>query len=166
MEGIIVNALIALMIFVGGYWSKSFRDEYLPSFNRTLLALKNILRRNPRCTQDRFRVVLCWLENDKDGDNTKIVASTFTNVEGITLDRSARIVKASGAADDWQPAMQRSAQRVLEIWNADMVIVGTVKKIPRDIEPLVRTARGRWHTGSRGQAIHFRKRDTRQGFSW
>ena len=128
MEGIIGKALIALMIFVGGYWSKGFRDEYLPSFNRIILALKNILRRKPQRTQDRFRVVLCWLENDKDGDNTKIVASAFTNVEGITLDHSAHIVKASGAADDWQPAMQKSARRVLEIWNADLVLVGTVKK--------------------------------------
>ena len=42
--------------------------------------------------------------------------------------RSARIVAAYGAKDDWQPAMQQKTNKVLKIWDADLAIVGLVKK--------------------------------------
>ena len=49
-------------------------------------------------------------------------------VRGIKLVRSARIVVASGASDDWREGMKASARSVLEVWNADLAIVGLVKK--------------------------------------
>ena len=42
--------------------------------------------------------------------------------------RSARLVTAPGAADDWVPAIQQGAFEVLEEWRADLAIVGLVKK--------------------------------------
>ena len=41
---------------------------------------------------------------------------------------AARIVTASGAADDWREVMQREARSVLEGWDADLAVVGLVKQ--------------------------------------
>ena len=91
-----------------------------------MLSLENVWRGKPQPAEDRFRVVLCWLENDPDGDNMRNVAQAFTSIEGVTLVRSADIVAASGAADDWREAMQREARSVLEGWDADLAVVGLV----------------------------------------
>ena len=109
-------------------WWRGFLQEYLPGPKRVVLALKNVLRSKAQASDDRFRIVLCWLANDPHGENTRHVEEAFTRVEGATLVRSARIVAASGAADDWRPAMQIRARPVLEKWNADLAVVGLVKK--------------------------------------
>ena len=70
---------------------------------------------------------MCWLENDSGGRDTGIVAEAFTGIEGIELVRSARVVSAPGAADDWRPAMRKGALAVLKKWNADLAVVGSVK---------------------------------------
>ena len=72
--------------------------------------------------------MLCWLGNDADGSAAKAVEQAFTDVEGVELLRSARIVKASGAADDWRPAIRKGARKVLDEWNADLAVVGSVKE--------------------------------------
>ena len=66
-----------------------------------------------------IRIVLCWLENDSSGDDTREVENAFSGVEGIKLVRSARIV-ASGASDDLREVMQQNARAVLDDWNADL----------------------------------------------
>ena len=72
--------------------------------------------------------MLCWLEDDNtSGRNTKIVEQAFSGIEGVELVRSDRIVKASGAADEWRPAMRKDAREVLDEWNADLAVVGLVK---------------------------------------
>ena len=110
-------------------WFKGFLSQFLPvpPPGRVRLALKNPWR-NLQHPEDSFRIVLCWLENDRSGDDTRRVEAAFTGVEGIKLIRSARMVTASGAADEWRPAMQQRAFTVLADWNADVAIVGTVKK--------------------------------------
>ena len=72
--------------------------------------------------------MLCWLENDDGGRDTKAVAEAFSGIGGIELVRSARIVAAAGAADDWRPAMREGAREVLDGWNADLAIVGLANK--------------------------------------
>ena len=67
-----------------------------------------------------------WLENDRSGRGTGTVAEAFTGLEGIELVRFHRVVSASGAADDWRPAMRKGALAVLETWNADLAVVGSV----------------------------------------
>ena len=109
-------------------WWLGFLKQYLPGPKRAMLLLKNVLRSRAHASEDRFRIVLCWLENDPNGDNTGHVEEAFASVEGATLVRSARIVAASGAADDWRAAMQKEARAVLEDWNADLAVVGLVKQ--------------------------------------
>ena len=109
-------------------WWKGFFNAYLPGPKRVMLSLKNVRRSKAQASEDRFRIVLCWLENDPNGDNTGHVEEAFASVEGATLVRSARIVAASGAANDWREAMQKEARSVLEDWNADLAVVGLVKK--------------------------------------
>ena len=99
----------------------------VPPPARVRLALRNPWR-NLEHPEDTFCIVLCWLENDKTGDDTRHVETAFAGIEGIRLIRSARIVTASGAADEWRPTMQQRASTVLADWNADLVIVGMVKK--------------------------------------
>ena len=118
--GVIVAAALAA-------WIKGFFKQFLPSPQRARLAIANVRKaRSPRPEQ-RFRLALCWLEKDGAGRDTGTVAEAFTGVEGIELVLSARVVSASGAADDWLPAMRKGALAVLKTWNADLAIVGSVK---------------------------------------
>ena len=110
-------------------WFKGFLSQFLPvpPPKKVRLAFKNHWR-DPQHPEDNFRIVLCWLENDRSGGDTRSVEAAFTGVEGIKLIRSARMVAAPGAADEWRPAMRQRAFAVLADWNADVAIVGTVKK--------------------------------------
>ena len=121
LTGLVLSTLIST-------WLLGFLNGLLPSPERASLAVKNCLGvKSPR-SDDRFRFVLCWLKNDRKGKDTDMVAQAFTSVQGVTLVRSARVAKAPGAADDWRPAMRRSASAVLERWDADLALVGLVKQ--------------------------------------
>ena len=121
--GIVVTALGAAL----GAWLKVCFGQFLPPTQQVRLFIANAFKaRSPRPEQ-RFRLVLCWLENDRSGLDTGTVAEAFTGVEGIELVRIHRVVSASGAADDWRPAMRKGALAVLETWNADLAVVGSVK---------------------------------------
>ena len=106
----------------------AYLKPLVPSPARVTLALKNMYLKKPIRSEDRFRIALCWLENDYSGNDTNTVERAFRDVEGVTLVRSARIVKASGAADDWRLSMRKRARTVLEDWNADLVVAGFVNK--------------------------------------
>ena len=115
-----------LLVFLGA-WFRNFLTVLVPSPQRTILALKNLVfLRSP--ARDRVRVVLGWLDNDYKGNNTTAVSATFTEIEGIELCHSACIVSASGAADEWRPAIRRKARDLLKTWNADIAVVGRVDK--------------------------------------
>ncbi len=116
-------------------WLKGFLNQFLPPPQRAWLAIANSLfaiktgfRTESPPPEDRFRFVLCWLEDDTTGRDTKTVGQAFTGVEGVELVRSARIVKASGAADEWLPAMRKGARTVLDEWKADLAVAGSVKE--------------------------------------
>ena len=108
-------------------WSKRLLNKLLPDPERTLMWIKNNVRDMPK-SDDRFRFVLCWLEDDHDGSNTKIVAQAFTGIDGVELVRSSFVVKANGAGADWRGNMQSSARKVLKSWEGDLAIVGLVKE--------------------------------------
>ena len=111
-------------------WVTGVLDQFVPSPERTRLAVENVWRGNPQRSEEGFRIVLCWLENDAEGDNTLEVASAFQNPDwgGIKLVHSARIVVGSGAWDEWSEDMQQSVRAVLEDWDADLAIVGRVRR--------------------------------------
>ena len=72
--------------------------------------------------------MLCWLEGDSWGDDTRTVEQAFAGIAGVELVRSHRDIKASGAADQWRPDMQAGAREVLDDWNADLAIAGRVNR--------------------------------------
>ncbi len=121
--------LIAIVITgVITTWLTGFLNQLVPSPARTRLALKNCWGNRLQRAEDGFRVVLCWLGKDISGRDTETVAQAFVGIDGISLVRSARIVSATGAADEWRPAMKDSARAILDKWNADLAIVGLVKQ--------------------------------------
>ena len=85
-------------------WLKGFLSQFLPAPQRARLALGNLMRSRQPPPEDRFRVVLCWLQNDPNGDSTRNVEQAFTNIEGVTLLCSARVVAESGAGLEWNGA--------------------------------------------------------------
>ena len=117
-----------VFVVVLGAWFLGVLNEFVPSPARTWLAVTNNQSAKQTSSDDQFRLVLCWLQNDRDGNDTSIVAQAFSNIQGISLFRSARMVTASGAADNWRPALERSARVVLTEWNADLAVVGVVKQ--------------------------------------
>ena len=123
--GTITTSLLTALLVV--WFSEAFR-QLVPSPQRLLLRVENALSPAPTRSDDRFRIVLCWLENDWSGENTRTVEDAFSGVAGITLVVSDAVISASGAADEWRPAMQHEALVELEEWNADVAIIGSVKK--------------------------------------
>ena len=117
--GIVAAALAA--------WIKGFFKQFLPPPQRVRLAISNVFKTRSPLPEQRFRLALCWLEKDGAGRDTGTVAEAFTGTEGIELVRSARVVSAPGAADDWRPAIRKGALAVLQKWNADVAVVGSVK---------------------------------------
>ena len=77
-------------------WLKGFLNQFLPAPERARLALGNLVRSRTPPPEHWFRVVLCWLQNDPNGDSTRNVAEAFTNISGVTLFRSPRIVAKLG----------------------------------------------------------------------
>ena len=108
-------------------WLMGFFKQFLPPPQRARLAIANAFKARSPLPEKRFRLALCWLENDSGGRDTGIVAEAFMGIEGIELVRSARVVSAPGAADDWRPAIRKGAVSVLKTWNADVAVVGSVK---------------------------------------
>ena len=121
----VITSLITALLVV--WFSEAF-VHVVPSPQRLYLRAQNALSATPSRADDSFRIVLCWLENDWSGDDTKNVEAAFSGIEGITLVVSDADISASGAADEWRPAMRQSALEVLERWNADVAIIGRVKQ--------------------------------------
>ena len=117
-------------IFVGvlAAWLMGFLGQFLPPSQWVWLGITNSFETKTPRLEDGFRFVLCWLEDDTSGRDTKTVEQAFAGIEGVELVRSAHIVKASGAADEWRPAMRKGARKVLDEWNADLAVVGLVKE--------------------------------------
>ena len=125
LRELIVGGLITGLV---ASWLKGFLNQLIPSPARALLALRNSWSKPAPRAKEGFRLVLCWLWKDASGEDSERVAQAFVGVEGLTLVRSARIVSATGAHDEWRPAMKKRALRILEEWNGDLAIVGLVKK--------------------------------------
>ena len=120
--------IVGLVGAVFTAWLMGFFKQFLPSPQRARLALANAFKVRLPLPEKRFRLVLCWLRNDSAGRDTDTVAEAFTSIEGIELVCSARVVSARGAADDWRPAIRKGALAVLQAWNADVAVVGSVKE--------------------------------------
>ena len=118
---------IAIVVTVLTAWFTGFLQQFLPPPQRAWLAIANTFKAKSPLPEQRFRLVLCWLQNDGAGRDTSTVEEAFTGVEGIELVRSTSVVSAPGAADDWRPAMRKGALAVLKKWNADLAVVGSVK---------------------------------------
>ena len=127
--------VLGIILTVVGLWFNGLFFEFLWSPERTWLAIENVFNVNSpsheESSEERFRFVLCWLENDRDGKNMKNVALAFTNIDGIDLVLSARIVKASNSGDKWRSGIRSQIDKILETWNADLAIVGFVKESNR-----------------------------------
>ncbi|MDE0003621.1 MAG: hypothetical protein OXQ29_13095, partial [Rhodospirillaceae bacterium] len=117
LAGIIGGAFVAAVTA----WLTGYLDLRLPPPARVQLALRNLFA-SPQVPKDRFRIVLCWLKHDR-GKDGETVGCAFSTVDGIDLVRSARLVKAGGAADDWVPAMREGALTAMNAWAADLAVV-------------------------------------------
>ena len=121
--------ILPVLLFLGARaWLKEFINPCVLSPEQARLAITNKIKGKSPRPRDRFRIVLCWLENDYDGCNTKTVEGAFSGIGGIELVRSARIVTAAGAADNWRPDMRKGTCKTLDDHEADLAIVGLVKE--------------------------------------
>ena len=125
---IVTSAITSVITALVVVWFSEALVEIVPSPQRLLLRVQNALSATPSRSETRFRVVLCWFENDWSGKDTRNVEDAFSGVEGIDLVVSDEDIAASGAADEWRPAMQEGARAVLTKWNADLAVVGVVKQ--------------------------------------
>ena len=125
---ILTSVIASVVTAVIVVWLSEAFHQVAPSPQRTLLAIQNALSDSSFPDETGFRIVLCWLENDRNGENTRRVEDAFAGIEGIALAVSAAEVGASGAADEWRPAIRKHALAVLDEWNADLAIIGNVKR--------------------------------------
>lgn len=89
-----------------GAWFRNFLSVLVPSPQRTVWALKNLLFARPT-VQDRVRVVLGWLDNDYWGSNKTAVSTTFAEIEGIEL----RAIQAEPDSDEREAVKNFVARR-------------------------------------------------------
>ena len=69
-------------------WWEGFLSSIVPPPARVALAVENWWSETATRSEDGFRVVVCWLENDDPrGADTKNVARAFASVHGIKLVR-------------------------------------------------------------------------------
>ena len=96
---------IVVVAFAGAFaaWLKGFFTQFLLPPQRTWSAIANAFKSRAPLPRQRFRLVLCWLENDGAGRDTSTVEEAFTGVEGIELVRSARALSRP-----WPPSPRRS----------------------------------------------------------
>ena len=120
----------ALLTGVLAVWLTGFFNRFIPSPQRTWLAIKNTIGSPPPHTDKRFRFVLCWLKGDTTGTATEAVEAVFRKIGGVELFRSARVVAASGAKSQWESAMRKGAGKVRDKWSADLAVVGSYVKEP------------------------------------
>ena len=98
-------------------WLNGFLNQFLPAPERA-----KARTRKPDAEQDATHLkigsALCCAgcKNDPKGDGTGNVAQAFTNIEGVALFRSARVVAAAGGGHEWRVAMEREARSVLDAW--------------------------------------------------
>ena len=52
--------------------------QFLPPPQQVWLRITNASKARPPLSETRFRLVLCWLENDRSGRDTGTVAEAFT----------------------------------------------------------------------------------------
>ena len=119
-----ISWLIAVLGGVLALWLTGFLGQLLPSSERTWLAIKNVVTVESPRPDEKFRFVLSWLVNDSNGEKARIVGAAFREIPGIELRHSASMPRASGAADDWIPAMRKQARKIMDRWQADIVIAG------------------------------------------
>ena len=120
VSAVIVGLLVA--------WLGGLMNQVVPAPARARLLVENLFSDDYPRPDDGFRIVLCWLENDHSGFDTRLVELAFSGVKGIELVRSARIVEAPGASDEWREGMKARARKALDDWNADLAIAGFVRK--------------------------------------
>lgn len=123
----VVGFLSLVLVVVVTAWFTGFAEKILPSPQRVRLAANNAISAGNWPTERRFRLVLCWLDDDYSGESTKKVAQALAGIDGIDVARSAWIVSAQGAGDTWRSAMREQTHRILESWQGDLAIVGLVK---------------------------------------
>ena len=139
---------VSLLVILLVPWVVGAFNSYMPSPKRAFLGARNFVKKiwhymrpQPPLSEERFHVVLTWLAGDGNGESTKPIEGAFRDIAGIHLSRSAHIVKASGARDDWEPAMHERAREILTDRQADLAIIGEVKEpkkvlslwfVPRD----------------------------------
>ena len=123
-----ILAFIGLLITT---WLLGFFNEYLPSSKQAKLAIENVFENNEP-NANKFRLVLCWLDSDHDGKNISNVIldmkDVFKDESPIEIVRSARALGGIGAKGNELEDMQSQAGRIMEDWNADILIGGVVRQ--------------------------------------
>ena len=107
-----------LVVGLGAWW-KGLLNQYIPCPERVWLALVNNLWGQLQPVEDHFSIVLCWLDNDRNGGDTRHVAEAFTSVEGVALVRSACILAASAASEI---GAKRCKKKLAQCWKNGMLI--------------------------------------------
>ena len=114
-------------------WFAGLTEGVLPSPQRVWLTVENTISGEKWPAERRFRLVLCWLDDDYSGESTKKVAQAFSKFDGIDITRSAQIVTARGAGETWRSTMREKTSKILQTWHGDLAIVGLVKVPQRAI---------------------------------
>ena len=81
----------AIILAVLPDWLEGFFTQFLQSPQRMQLAIANAFKSKSPMPEQRFRLVLCWLQNDPSGRDMSTVEEAFIGVEGIELVRSVTV---------------------------------------------------------------------------
>ncbi|MCY3859232.1 MAG: tetratricopeptide repeat protein [Gammaproteobacteria bacterium] len=108
-------------------WLAGVFDAAMPTPARVWLLIKEESIVRQQRPVDKFRVVLCWLEDDRSGSDTKFFWNIVKKFDGFEPLRCGRVIKSSGTGAEWREGMRNEAQRTLTQFDADLIIFGRVE---------------------------------------
>lgn len=116
--------LAGLIVLAFRKWLQEMAEHVVPSPQRALLAARNVIERRG-CDEGQLSVVLCWLDDDYQGRQTRVVENAFLCLRGVRIVRSARAVRVTATNPDWSSDMLRRSCAILSNFDADLAIVGS-----------------------------------------
>ena len=112
-------------------WLTGAVNQYMPSPRRTWVAIRNVTLdtrdavigqfRHPQ-PREKFRFVLSWLKDDRDGKDTESVAMAFRHLRGVDLRESARVVHAPPLRIAGSPRLRSSLANSSRGWTVTWLL--------------------------------------------
>ena len=133
MSKAMIPMMKAVVVLIGAIfaaalaWNEGAGKGLVWSPARTFIFLEHLRATPDWSERRRFRILVPWLENDYFGEMQEIVVQELATISGLDILQIHEGITALGAGDQWRESIRMQAKGLLETWDADLLIIGTVQ---------------------------------------